>query len=143
MVPEMDLDDVDRAIIAALLSDARASQRHLSREVGVAQGTITNRIRRMEEMGIIQGYSVVIDPESVGWNMTIMAGLMIAKGKMIDVQQKIAADPRVFSVYDVTGDWDSIVLARVKNRADLDDLTKTVFTPVSYTHLTLPTMLPV
>ena len=57
-----------------------------------------------------------------------MAGLRIAKGRMIDVQQKIAADPRVFSVYDVTGDWDSIVLARVKNRADLDDLTKTVFT---------------
>ena len=47
----------------------------------------------MEEMGIIQGYSVVIDPESVGWNMTIMAGLMIAKGKMIDVQQKNSGRP--------------------------------------------------
>ena len=54
-MPAMDLDDVDRAIIAALLSDARASQRHLSRAVGVAQGTITNRIRRMAKMGIIQG----------------------------------------------------------------------------------------
>ena len=72
-MPSMDLDDVDRAILAALLSDARASQRQLSRQVGVAQGTITNRIRRMEKLGIIQGYSVVIDPESVGWNMTIMA----------------------------------------------------------------------
>ena len=47
----MDLDEVDRAILASLLSDARASQRQLSREVGVAQGTITNRIRRMEETG--------------------------------------------------------------------------------------------
>ncbi|HII37634.1 MAG TPA: Lrp/AsnC family transcriptional regulator [Candidatus Poseidoniaceae archaeon] len=143
-MPDMDLDAVDRAIIAALLSDARASQRQLAREVGVAQGTITNRIRRMEDMGIIQGYSVVIDPESVGWNMTIMAGLMIAKGKMIDVQQKIAADPRVFSVYDVTGDWDSIVLARVENRADLDDLAKTVFTldgvTRSFTHVVLNTV---
>ena len=46
----MDLDEVDRAILASLLSDARASQRQLSREVGVAQGTITNRIRRMEEL---------------------------------------------------------------------------------------------
>ena len=81
----MDLDDVDRAILSALLEDARASQRKLSRDVGVAQGTITNRIRRMEEMGIINGYSVVIDPEKVGWSMTIMAGLRIAKGRMIDV----------------------------------------------------------
>ena len=124
----MDLDNIDRAIISILLDDARASQRKLSREIGVAQGTITNRIKRLEDAGIISGYSVVIDPEKVGWSMTIMAGLRIAKGRMIDVQQKIAADPRVFSVYDVTGDWDSIVLARVKNRADLDDLTKTVFT---------------
>ena len=42
----MDLDEVDRAILASLLSDARASRRQLSREVGVAQGTITNRIRQ-------------------------------------------------------------------------------------------------
>ena len=48
--------------------------------------------------------------------------------KAIDVQQQIAADPRVFGVYDVTGDYDSMVLARVRGRKDLDDLTKTVFT---------------
>mgnify|MGYP006213622041 CR=1 FL=1 len=53
LVPDMDLDEVDRAILNSLLSDARASQRQLSRDVGVAQGTITNRIRRMEELGII------------------------------------------------------------------------------------------
>ena len=140
----MDLDNIDRAIISILLDDARASQRKLSREIGVAQGTITNRIKRLEDAGIISGYSVVIDPEKVGWSMTIKAGLRIAKGRMIDVQQKIAADPRVFSVYDVTGDWDSIVLARVKNRADLDDLTKTVFTlegvTRSFTHVVLNTV---
>ena len=55
----MDLDEVDRAILNSLLNDARASQRQLSRDVGVAQGTITNRIRRMEEFGIIKGYSAV------------------------------------------------------------------------------------
>ena len=49
-----------------------------------------------------------------------------------------------FPVYDVTGDWDSYVLARVKNRADLDDLTKTVFTlegvTRSFTHVVLNTV---
>ena len=140
----MNLDRTDRAILQALLEDSRASQRELSRIVGVAQGTITNRLKKLESLNIIQGYSVVLDPESVGWSMTIMAGLRIAKGKMIDVQQKIAADPRVFSVYDVTGDWDSMVLARVRDRADLDDLTKTVFTlegvTRSFTHVVLNTV---
>ena len=140
----MNLDNTDRAILQALLEDSRASQRELSRIVGVAQGTITNRLKKLESQNIIQGYSVVLDPESVGWSMTIMAGLRISKGKMIDVQQKIAADPRVFSVYDVTGDWDSIVMARVRDRADLDDLTKTVFTlegvTRSFTHVVLNTV---
>ncbi len=140
----MTLDNTDRAILQALLEDSRASQRELSRIVGVAQGTITNRLKKLEAQNIIQGYSVVLDPESVGWSMTIMAGLRIAKGKKIHVQQKIAADPRVFSVYDVTGDWDSMVLARVRDRADLDDLTKTVFTlegvTRSFTHVVLNTV---
>ena len=140
----MSLDEIDKAILDSLLDDARSSQRKLSRVVGVAQGTITNRIRRMEQNGVITGYSAVLDPESVGWTMTIMAGLRISKGMMIDVQQKIAADARVFSVYDVTGDWDSIVLARVKDSADLDDLTKTVFTlqgvTRSFTHVVLNTV---
>ena len=94
--------------------------------------------------GVIEGYHVALNAGEVGWNMTIMAGLRIQKGRMIDVQQKIAADPRVFAVYDVTGDWDSIVLARVKDRADLDNLTKTVFTlegvSRSYTHVVLNTV---
>ena len=60
--------------------------------------------------------------------MTVMAGLCIEKGNIMEVQKHISADNRVFAVYDVTGDWDSMVLARVKNREDLDDLTKTVFT---------------
>lgn len=124
----MNLDATDRSILAALLEDARISQRGLAKRVGVAQGTITNRLRRLEEMGVIKGYTVLLDAESIGWTMTVITGLRIQKGTMIDVQQQIAADPRVFAVYDVTGDYDSMVLARVQDRKDLDDLTKTVFT---------------
>lgn len=144
MVNRMNLDETDRALLAAMLEDARISQRGLARKIGVAQGTVLNRIRRMEGAGIIKGYSVILDPASMGWTMTIMAGLRIVKGRMIDVQKKIAADPRVFAVYDVTGEWDSMVLARVKNREDLDNLTKTAFThdgvSRSFTHVVLNTV---
>lgn len=144
MVKPMNLDDTDRLLLAAMLEDARISQRALARKVGIAQGTVLNRLRRMEDAGIITGYSVILDPAAMGWTMTIMAGLRIVKGRMIDVQKKIAADPRVFAVYDVTGEWDSMVLARVKNRKDLDNLTKTVFTldgvSRSFTHVVLNTV---
>tara|TARA_B000000475_G_scaffold46612_1_gene35528 strand:+ start:1479 stop:1934 length:456 start_codon:yes stop_codon:yes gene_type:complete len=124
----MQLDDTDRRLLSVLLEDARISQRGLAQRIGVAQGTITNRLRRLENLGVIKGYTVLLEPESIGWTMTVITGLRIEKGSMINVQQNIAADPRVFAVYDVTGDYDSMVLARVQSRKDLDDLTKTVFT---------------
>jgi len=140
----MVLDSTDRSIIRALCEDARLSQRQLAQIVGVAQGTIANRIRKLEEDGAIQGYAPILGAEEVGWGMTVMAGLCIEKGMMMDVQRQISADQRVFSVYDVTGDWDSMVLARVKDREDLDDLTKSVFTlkgiSRSYTHVVLNTV---
>jgi len=140
----MSLDTTDRAIIEALYKDARLSQRQLAQIVGVAQGTITNRIRKLEATGAIQGYTAILGAEAVGWGMTVMAGLCIMKGKIMDVQKHISNDYRVFSVYDVTGDWDSMVLARVKDREDLDDLTKSVFTlegiTRSYTHVVLNTV---
>ena len=140
----MALDNVDRAIIEELERDSRTSQRKLASKIGVAQGTITNRMQRLESGGVIKGYGVKLDAESVGWGMTIMAGLRIEKGRMIEVQEKIASDPRVFTVYDITGDWDSMVLARVEDRSDLDDLTKTVFTLEgvvrSFTHVVLNTV---
>ena len=140
----MALDSTDRAIIEALCQDARLSHRQLAKIVGVAQGTITNRLRKLEADGTIQGYAPLLSADSVGWDMTVMAGLCIEKGMIMEVQRQISADYRVFSVYDVTGDWDSMVLARVKNRADLDDLTKAVFTlegiTRSYTHVVLNTV---
>ena len=140
----MALDNIDRSIIEELERDSRTSQRKLASKIGVAQGTITNRMQRLEKEGIIKGYGVKLDAESVGWGMTIMAGLRIEKGRMIEVQEKISSDPRVFTVYDTTGDWDSMVLARVKDRSDLDDLTKSVFTLEgvvrSFTHVVLNTV---
>ena len=140
----MALDNIDRSIIEELERDSRTSQRKLASKIGVAQGTITNRMQRLEKEGIIKGYGVRLDAESVGWGMTIMAGLRIEKGRMIEVQEKISSDPRVFTVYDTTGDWDSMVLARVKDRSDLDDLTKSVFTLEgvvrSFTHVVLNTV---
>ena len=82
----MQLDDTDRRLLAVLLEDARISQRGLAQRIGVAQGTITNRLRRLEELGVIKGYTVLLEPESIGWTMTVITGLRIEKGSMINVQ---------------------------------------------------------
>ena len=120
------IDETDRKIIHVLQEDGRSSLRKISEEVGVALGTVSNRVNRMESSGIITGYSVRLDPEKVGWSLNVVIGLRIEKGRLIEIQEKISRDYRVCGVYDVTGDYDSMVIARAKDREDLDDLIKNV-----------------
>ena len=138
------LDDVDRKLIEALMNNSRASMRQLAVELDVALGTIGNRLKRLEQEKIIKGYNVILDPAKVGWEMTVIVGLRITKGRMIEVQKRIAEDPRVFLVYDVTGDYDSFVVAKVQDTDDLNDLTKGVLTSEgierSLTHVVLNTV---
>ena len=138
------LDDTDRNIIQVLERDARTSLRRIAEEVGVSLGTVSNRVRKLEDSGIIQEYRVVLDAEKVGWGLNVVIGLRIQKGRLIEIQKKIALDPRVYGVYDVTGDFDSMIIARARDSRDLDDLSKNVLSVDgvvrSVTHLVLNTV---
>ena len=138
------LDDIDKKIIKVLDDDARTSLRKISELVDVSLGTVSNRVKRMEKNGVIKGYSVILNPDNIGWELNVVIGLRIQKGRLIEIQERIAKDSRVHGVYDVTGDFDSMVIARAKNRKDLDDLSKNVLSidgvERSITHLVLNTV---
>ena len=138
------LDEIDKKIIKVLEDDARTSLRKISELVKVSLGTVSNRVKKMEKNGVIKGYSVILDPDQIGWELNVVIGLRIQKGRLIEIQEKIAKDSRVHGVYYVTGDFDSMVIARAKNRKDLDDLSKNVLSidgvERSITHLVLNTV---
>ena len=138
------LDEIDKKIIKVLQDDARTSLRKISELVKVSLGTVSNRVKRMERNGVIKGYSVILDPDQIGWELNVVIGLRIQKGRLIEIQERIAKDSRVHGVYDVTGDFDSMVIARAKNRKDLDDLSNNVLSidgvERSITHLVLNTV---
>mgnify|MGYP001294147779 FL=1 len=118
------LDRTDSALLAALNADGRASQRELAAAIGVALGTVSNRLRRLHETGVLRGFLPDIDAEQAGFTLTAIMQLRIAKGQIIAVQASVAEHPRVFGVYDVTGEWDSLVLARFCDRAEMDAFIK-------------------
>ena len=138
------LAETDRRIISVLQKDARASMRSIAEQAGVSLGTVSNRVRRLEEAKVIRGYSVQLDPELSGWELTVVIGLRIQKGRLIEIQEKIAKDNRVYGAYDVTGEFDSMIIARARDRRDLDDLSKNVISidgvESSVTHLVLNTV---
>jgi Lrp/AsnC family transcriptional regulator for asnA, asnC and gidA len=120
------VDELDREIIRALNRNARKSFRELAREVGTSVTGVINRIKKFEETSVIKGYIPVVDPEYFGVNLIAIIALRISQGKLLETQKEIAEDPRTVAVYDITGEWDSLIIGNFKDREDLNFFIKNV-----------------
>jgi len=120
----MHLDETDVKILKALTLDARLSSRQIAKQCGVSIGTVLSRIKRMENEGIIQGYSALLDHEKLGYELTVVSEITVSKGRLLEVENEIARLPNVCCVYDVTGLIDAIIVAKFKNREELGKFTK-------------------
>ncbi|MGB2905659.1 MAG: Lrp/AsnC family transcriptional regulator [Candidatus Aminicenantaceae bacterium] len=117
-------DEMDRKIIQALNRNARRSYREIAKEVGISVTAVIHRVKKLQESGAIKGYIPVVDQEHFGLSLSAVIALRISRGKLLDIQQKIAEDPRIAAVYDVTGEWDSVVIGYFRDRHDLNDFIK-------------------
>ena len=118
------IDDVDIQIINLLQEDSRLSFNKIARELGISVGTAYNRIKSLEDRGVLKGYTVIVDPVKVGYSLTAII-LIQAEGKhLLDVENEISKIDNVISVYDITGDFDITVVARFKDRSSLNDFIK-------------------
>ncbi|HKV90470.1 MAG TPA: Lrp/AsnC family transcriptional regulator [Thermoplasmata archaeon] len=118
------LDEVDRGILTELNADARRSHRLIATHLGVSPTTVGLRIERMERDGVIQGYVPVLDDEALGWELSATVGIRISKGRLREVEERLAKDPRAYAIYDVTGDYDALLIGRFRDRRDLDRFVK-------------------
>lgn len=124
--PQVGLDDVDVSLLRALNQDARKSYRDLAKESGLSLSTVSARVKRLESEGYIAGYVPVLDPQRLGFDLVVIVGVKITSGKLLEAQARIAKMGRVFAVYDVTGDWDSTILARFRDREELNAFVKDI-----------------
>ena len=120
------MDKLDYNIILSLNANGRKSFRHIAKELKVSLSTISNRVKRLEEEGIIERYIPVINRQKIGYDLTAVINLKLTHGKLIEVQEKISKDNHVSAVYDITGDWDSVIVAHFKDRQDLNKFIKRV-----------------
>jgi len=140
----VELNEIDKKILSNLSEDARYSSRHIAKNVGVSVGTVLSRIKKMEDEGLIKGYSVILDHEKLGYQLTVVTEITVSKGKLTETENEIAKIQNVCSVYDVTGLTDAIIIAKFKNRADLGQFTKHLlalpYVERTNTHVALTTM---
>jgi len=118
------IDDVDIQIINLLQEDSRLSFNKIARELGISVGTAYNRIKSLEDRGVLKGYTAIVDPVKVGYSLTAII-LIQAEGKhLLEVENEVSKIDNVISVYDITGDFDIAVVARFRNRSGLNNFIK-------------------
>ncbi|MCI4357577.1 MAG: Lrp/AsnC family transcriptional regulator [Thermoplasmata archaeon] len=118
------LDGLDRGILQELNIDARRSHREVAHRLGVSPTTVIARVQRMEREGVIHGYVPLLDDEALGFDLTATIGIRISKGRLREVEERLARDPRAYAIYDVTGDFDALLIGRFRDRRDLDRFVK-------------------
>lgn len=120
------MDELDLKIIRLLQKNARLSYREIAKELGVAVGTVYNRIKKLEELGVIRGFCVDVDYEKLGFGLTAVMGIKAKGREIVKIERELAKSPRVMQVYDVTGEYDIIVVAKFRDRADMNRFVKWV-----------------
>jgi DNA-binding Lrp family transcriptional regulator len=140
----MELSETDVKILKGLLEDARFSSRQIAKNVGVSVGTVLSRIKKMEDDGLIKGYSVILDHEKLGYQLTVVTEITVSKGRLVEMENEIAKIPNVCGVYDVTGSTDAIIVAKFRSREDLGGFTKKIlalpYIERTNTHVVLTTV---
>jgi len=118
------VDEVDLKIIRLLQVDARKSFNKLADSLDIAVGTAYNRVKNMEDNGILKGYTVMLDSAKLGYGLTALI-LIEAEGRYLpEVEKELAQLGEVICIYDITGDYDIAVVARFKNRSTLNNFIK-------------------
>ncbi|CAB3784058.1 HTH-type transcriptional regulator LrpC [Paraburkholderia caffeinitolerans] len=98
------LDEIDRALLAALAEDGRASVSDLARQIGLSAPSTSERLRRLEAQGVIGGYTVRIDPRALGYTLQAIVRVKPLPGQLHLVEEVIRRIPEFIECDKVTGD---------------------------------------
>jgi Lrp/AsnC family transcriptional regulator for asnA, asnC and gidA len=106
------LDEVDRKILRDLQRDARISFKVVAQKIGVSEATIFVRVRKMQERGVIKGFTALVAPEAVGKPLTAIVLIRANPKVFTGVLDALTKIDDIYEIYDVTGQYYSIVKIR-------------------------------
>lgn len=120
------MDTLDQTLLALLRANARTTTATLAKKLGVSRGTIANRIARMEQAGIIVGYSVQVRPESRPDEIRAWMSIAVNGDRTPEVVQALLGEPAITSLHDTNGRWDLLAEVRAGSIAELSTVLERV-----------------
>jgi DNA-binding Lrp family transcriptional regulator len=113
------MDDLDQQLIALLRQDARLSVADLAHKLQVSRGTVTNRLRKLEDTQVIVGYTVRLKPEAQTERIRAWMGVLVEGNRTREVIANLLGEPSVAALHDTNGRWDLLAELEVGSMAEL------------------------
>ncbi|GMU69328.1 MAG: hypothetical protein AMXMBFR37_16600 [Steroidobacteraceae bacterium] len=114
------MDDIDRKLIALLRVNARASIASLAQQLRVARGTVHNRLTRLEDSGVIVGYTLRLKPQVEEQHIRALMTVLVEGNRTEAVIRALRGDPAVSALYSTNGRWDIVVELRAESLEAFD-----------------------
>ena len=122
---ENELDKLDRLILSALLRDARVSWKDIAAEAGVSSPTIRDRVKRLQDTGVVHGFSVEISAAALGYALEAVVRFRPLPGKRHVLERQILDTDRIVQCDKVTGEDGFVARILLKEIGELDPLLET------------------
>ena len=122
----MRMDQTDTALIALLRQNARLTVAVLATKLKVSRGTVTNRLRKLEDDQVIVGYTVKLKPDAEPERIRAWMGVLVDGNRTLAVVQSLLGEPRVVSLHDTNGRWDLWAELEVSSMVELSQLLERV-----------------
>lgn len=120
------MDTLDQSLIGLLRENARVSVADLAKRLRVSRATIGNRIRRLEESGVIVGYTVRLRPDAEPARIKAWMSIAVEGDRTRDVVRTLLGEPAVASLHDTNGRWDLLAELRAASIAELSEVLERV-----------------
>jgi DNA-binding Lrp family transcriptional regulator len=120
------MDDTDRQLIALLRADARTTVATLAARLGVSRGTVTNRLRKLEDEQVIVGYSVRLRPDAEPNQIRAWMGVLVDGNQTRAVIASLLGEPGVAALHDTNGRWDLLAELRAETMTELSQVLERV-----------------
>ena len=116
------MDLTDQQLLSLLRKDARTSVATLAQKLGVSRGTVTNRVTKLEDAGIIVGYTVKLRPDAQPSEIGAWMSIAVEGNETRAVIASLLGEPGVASLHDTNGRWDLLAELRAANLAELSKI---------------------
>ncbi|MDO5977608.1 Lrp/AsnC family transcriptional regulator [Flavivirga spongiicola] len=116
----MDIDSLNWKILRCLQESARLSNAEIGRRVGVSSPAVSERIKKMEDLGIIEGYKTIVSPLEVGYQLKAIITLRAFMGKLKPFLEKVKTYDEVVNCYRITGDENIVMEVVLKNQKHME-----------------------